>query len=122
MTEYQPGTCNINRKESKKRLVAGAAGFFNALILTAVLFLFPSLRLLYAPIFILSFVGFLGFLQYRENFCAGLGLKGKFHVGDSEKEVDDPVRISRDRREAMVLITKSICLSSVVVFSIYLLI
>jgi hypothetical protein len=122
MTEYRSGTCNINQKESKKRLVAGVAGFSNALILTAVLLFFPSLQLLYVPIFLLLCVGFLGVLQYRKNFCAGLGLKGKFHVGNSEAEVDDPDRISQDRREAMVLITKSICLSSVVVFSIYLLI
>ncbi len=122
MTEYQPGTCNINSKESRKRLVTGAAGLLNAFILTALVFFFPALQLLYIPIFLLIFVGFLGYFQHRENFCAALGLRGKLHIGESKEEVSDPEKVSEDRMKALSMIAKSFISASIVTSFIYLLI
>ena len=107
MTEYKPGTCNINRTERKKRKVMGAVSLLNAMILTAVLFIFPSFTPIYAGIFLLSFTGFLGFLQSQHHFCAGLALKKKFHVGESDEEIGDPEMVAKDRRKAASIIIQS---------------
>jgi hypothetical protein len=120
MTEYEAGTCNIDQTEGKKRLVAGIAGFLNALILIAVLFFFPSFTPLYAGIFLLNLMGFLGYLQYRSSFCAGLALKKKFHIGDEAQEVSSPEKVSRDRQKAFTIVVESVIGSSLLTFGVYL--
>jgi hypothetical protein len=120
MTEYRAGACNINRTERRKRLVAGAAGFTNSAILAAVLFFFPQFTLLYAAIFLLNLMGFLGLIQYRNRFCAGLALKKKFHVGDEAGEVSSPEKVSRDRQKALLMIAESVIASALLTAGIYL--
>lgn len=119
MTEYNPGTCNINEIESKKRLVAGIAGFANAAILTAVLFITPELTLLYGAVFLLNFTGFIGYLQYRKNFCTGLALKKKFHIGDEEEKISDSEKITEDRKQAALMLFESAVLAGLVTAAVY---
>ena len=121
-TEYQPGTCNISEIESKKRLVASIAGFVNAVLISSVLFFIPELTLLYGAIFFLNFTGFIGYLQYRRNFCTGLALKKKSHIGDEEKEVKDPEKISKDRKQAALMLFESAVLAGLLTAATYLLI
>ncbi|MFB6100726.1 MAG: hypothetical protein ABEK16_05645 [Candidatus Nanohalobium sp.] len=118
--EYSAGACNINRVESRKRLVVGIAGFVNSIILIAVLFFVPELTPLYPAIFLLNFTGFIGYLQYRRNFCTGLALKKKFHVGDEEQEVEDPEKISRDRKQAALMLFESTVLAGLLTAAVYL--
>ena len=119
VADYEPGTCNIDDKESKKRLVIGAVSFLNAAILTAVLFIFPSFTPIYIGIFILAFTGYLGVIQYRKNFCAGLGLKGKFHIGE-EEEVSGEEDLLRDRKEAVKIVVTALLASATTTYLIYL--
>jgi len=118
VADYEPGTCNIDDKESKKRLVIGAVSFLNAAILTAVLFIFPSFTPIYIGIFILAFTGSLGVIQYRKNFCAGLGLKGKFHIGE-EEEIGNDENILNDRKKSVKIITSALISSSIITYIIF---
>lgn len=120
MIEYKPGTCNISQTGRKKRLVLGGVGFLNAGILTAILAFFPGSTPVYLAVFILNFVGFLGFLQYRNSFCAGLALKKKFKVSDKEEEVGASEKISKDRRKAFLIILESGILAFLATSLIYL--
>lgn len=122
MTEYKAGVCNINSTERKKRKVMGAVSFLNAMILTAVLFIFPSFTPLYAGIFFLSLTGFLGFLQSRHHFCAGLALREKFHIGEYDEEINDSELVAKDRKKAASLIIQSIIGSTLLTISVYLII
>lgn len=84
--EYQPGVCNIGKREQRKRYFLGAAGFTAAgiiVILSSFNYLEP------APGFVLPvllFVGFNGFIQGRLRFCAGYGLTGKENADDTAPE------------------------------------
>ena len=120
MTEYKPGTCNINRMESKKRLAIGFAGFINAGILTLVYLAFPEFTALLPAVFLLYLIGFTGYIQYRNSFCAGQALKEKFHIGESEEDVDDSDKVSRDRKKAALIIIQSILGAALTTSSIYL--
>lgn len=120
MADYEAGTCNINQIERKKRLVVGAVSFFNSVILMAVLAFFPELTILYAALFILNFAGFIGLLQYREHFCAGLALTSKFKIGDSERSVESEDEIAEDRRKALLIIIESFIGSSALTILLYL--
>lgn len=119
MSEYRAGVCNINSVETKKRKIMGAVSLVNALLLTAVLFIFPSFTPLFAGIFILFFTGVLGFLQSRQKFCAGLALKNKFHTGDTEQKVENPEKASKDRKKAASIIVQSLIFSSLLTAAIY---
>ncbi len=120
--KYQAGTCNIDKVESKKRLAASIAGFFNAAIITGILFIASELTLLYGVIFLLNFTGFIGYLQYRGNFCAGLALKKKFHVGEEEEKIDDPEKMSKDRKQAALILFESAVLAGLLTAAITLII
>jgi hypothetical protein len=121
-TEYQPGTCNINPIERKKRLVAGLAGFTNSALLVAVIAFVSELTLLYPAIFLLNFVGFLGWLQYRKRFCTGLALRKKFHIGEKEEEIEDSEKVAEDRRKAFTLLVESAFLAFLTTCIVYILI
>jgi predicted nucleic acid-binding Zn ribbon protein len=119
MAEYQSGVCNIDELERKKRLGVGMISFFNAAILTVVALAFPGFTALYAGIFVLTSAGFLGIFQYRQHFCAGLALKQKFDIGETE-EVTDPEMVSKDRRKAARIIVQSLLSSALVTSVLYL--
>jgi len=120
MAEYQPGVCNINNNERKKRKIMGGASFLNSMLLTTILFIFPSFTPLLVGILILNFTGFLGFLQSKQHFCAGLALKQKFNLGSSEEKVTDSEDVARDRRKAASIIIQSLLGSVILTTIVYL--
>jgi hypothetical protein len=84
--EYQPGKCNIGRREQRKRYFLGSSGFTAAGILV-ILQHFNYLSTAPGSVLpVLLFVGFNGFIQGRLNFCAGYGLLGKENSDDSQPE------------------------------------
>lgn len=100
--EYVPGVCNIGSAEIGRRRMAGhigaaatLAGIIGLLAIDA-----PSLaRLLVA----LPAAGAAsGYLQAREQFCAGFGSAGIYNFGElgQREAVDDPDARARDRRKA----------------------
>ncbi|MEF8880256.1 MAG: hypothetical protein V5A72_00295 [Candidatus Nanohaloarchaea archaeon] len=120
MSKYNSGACNINQVESKKRLATGIAGFLNSAILIVVLFFFPKWILIYPALFLLSSAGFAGYLQYKNNFCAGLALKKKFKIGEEEEKVSNPEKVSEDRKKALGIIFQSLMYSSLLILGVYL--
>lgn len=121
MTEYEPGTCNINTLERKKRLVISFSGFMNSAVLLLPLFFFPEFLGLYVAIFLLNFAGFLGYFQYKQHFCANLALQKKFHVGEEEETVDDPQKVTKDRKKALTILFESGIFAAMLTLTFYLL-
>jgi len=121
MAEYQPGKCNINQVERKKRRVMGAVSFLNALLLVTVIYLFPSFTPLYIAIFLLGSTGFLGFLQSQKRFCTGLALKKKFKTNNSTEKVSEKEHVSKDRRKAAKIILQSLIMASLFTALVFLL-
>jgi hypothetical protein len=119
MTDYEPGVCNINQVEQKKRLVTGIAGFLNAGLSAAVILLFPEFTPVYAAVFLLSGLGFLGMLQYRNSFCAGLGIRSQQHTSDEAEEVQDAESISADRKKSLTILAESILGAAALTFLVY---
>jgi len=119
MSQYKAGTCNINQKERKKRKIMGATSLLNSMLLTTVLFLFPSFTPLYLGIFFLNFTGVLGFLQSRHHFCAGLALREKFHLEEAEEKVEDSEMVSKDRRKAASILIQSLIASTLLTIITY---
>ena len=122
MTDYTAGTCNINPVERKKRLVVGIVGFINSAILMVVLAAFPSFYPLYAGIFLLNTLGFLGYIQYRRRFCANLALRKKYKTGEEEVEVTDGEKVSEDRKQALMIASEALLASSALTFCVYLIV
>ncbi|QGA80410.1 hypothetical protein [Candidatus Nanohalobium constans] len=120
MTDYKPGTCNINETERKKRLIVGIVGFFNAALLSATMLIYPGFTPLYFTIFLLYLTGFVGYLQYRNHFCTGYALKKKFKTNKSEEEIENSESISKDRRKAALIILQSIIGAGLLTLIIYL--
>jgi hypothetical protein len=122
MAEYQAGTCNINQVERKKRMVVGIVGFINSAILTIVLAAFPRFYPLYAAIFLLNTVGFMGYIQYRKNFCANLALRKKEKTGEGEKSIEHDQKISDDRKKAVQIVLEAVIASSILTGLTYLIV
>ncbi len=104
--EYQPGTCNIGKAETKKRAYFGMAGFIlAAAIMTGILYLGWS-RLALGPLLLAFVIGFEGYFQTRYRFCAGFAMQGIYDVsedGDSQEKVTDEQAHRADLRKAVTI-------------------
>lgn len=102
--EYQPGTCNIGKAETKKRAYLGMAGFVLAAgVMTGILYLQWS-TLALAPLFLFFAIGFEGYFQSRYRFCAGFAMQGIYDVseeGDGREEVTDEQAHRADVKKAV---------------------
>lgn len=107
MTEYQPGVCNIGRRERRLRRVAGLLSFAvaAALVVGAGTNALPGTTLWGAAPFV--FGGFLGLLQDRLRFCVAFGALARYDLagsgGDSGR-IDDSEAVRADRRQALKLL------------------
>lgn len=122
MTEYQAGACNIGRAEQRKRYATGLAGFLAAGLFTVAVVALGLesqwLLAVAAPLF----VGFLGLLQGREQFCVGFALAGVYDVSESgDQRTDAPGdRARADRRRAIRLQAKALLATLAVTLALYL--
>jgi len=89
VSDYQPGVCNINKDERKKRLFSGIFGALG-LIAIALYSSFYALNFyLLIGVFLFSFISFTGFLQAWYSFCAYYGIRGVYNVRNNLKEVSN---------------------------------
>jgi len=110
VTDYQPGVCNIGRRERRLRRVAGLLSFAVAAALTvaAVTNAFPGTTLWGAAPFV--FGGFLGLLQDRLRFCVAFAALARYDLagsGGASGRVEDGAALRADRRRALKLLALS---------------
>lgn len=102
--DYQPGTCNIGKAETKKRAYLGMAGFvLAAAVMTGILYLQWS-TLALGPLLLFFAIGFEGYFQTRYRFCAGFAVQGVYDVsedGESRQEVTDEKAHREDIKKAL---------------------
>lgn len=121
MPAYQPGACNIGHAERRKRYLTGVVGFaVAALLVVAVAALHADPAWLLAAVAPL-FVGFLGVLQARANFCVGYAMAGVYDVTVSgERRQPAPEAGQRaDRKRAIVLSVKALVAATVGALALY---
>ena len=108
MSEYKPGTCNINRTETRKRKFTGIAGLSATTILAA-WYVTGGLPV-YTLLFILGLAtfGFQGLIQAKSNFCVAHGKKGTRKTSDEVEEVKDEESEQKDNEKANQILMKSI--------------
>ncbi len=116
---YQPGVCNINKFEAKKRLMTALIALIISLITLLYFLLFINnvyLRLiLIGPIFIII----LGIIQSRRKFCVFYGLTKKENSDESSQK---PHQISQvknsilDQKYSIKLILLSLIVSIIISF------
>lgn len=94
---YTPGVCNINDAEVSFRKQAGYFFGIMSVILVILLLAFsahPAFGFLVAfPLAIAT----VQYLQVRNRFCAGYGLRGMYSSGDDYKQVNT-IKDVNDRR------------------------
>lgn len=118
--DYTPGVCNINQKESKKRLMMGTAGLAAA-SLTSILYLGLSLPNYYLIlVFFLSALGFQGIIQSNKNFCIGHAFQGTEKTGEDSNEIKSIDEKVKDRIYAKKLAVKAFGYGILFTVSIYL--
>jgi len=101
MTEYQPGVCNINQNESRKRYISGGLGFLLAAV-SAILYGFQGMSTQYLlAVLIFSVFGSMGFIQGRKNFCIAYASQGTRKTGEETEEIKDDSSLSADRKTAL---------------------
>lgn len=104
MASYEPGVCNIGRRQVRLRYLLGAIGFAAA---AAYLPWFvtsglpdPYLLAVFFPLLI----GFEGVLQGRTRFCATFGISGVYDFagsGGRRGRVEEEEARRRDLRKAV---------------------
>ena len=120
MTDYQPGTCNINQSESRKRYFVGVAGISAALLFSIAYLILSSESYMLVFVFIAATVGFQGFLQGRKNFCVAHARKGTRKTAEETEEVEDDEDRTEDLKTANRIIAESIVLGISLSLSVYL--
>lgn len=120
MTEYQPGVCNINQNESRKRYISGGLGFLLAAIFT-VLYGFQGLNIQYLlPVFAFSVFGSMGVIQGRKNFCVAHASQGTRKTGEESEEIEDERSLSADRKTAVKTALQAFASGSLITLAVYL--
>jgi hypothetical protein len=96
MTDYEPGKCNINSKEQRRRYLLGSAGFTTAGIYVIADHLGSLLVSSDLLLFALFFIGFNGFIQGRMKFCAGYGVLSRQNASGEDTE-----KVQRSRKDLL---------------------
>jgi len=111
MAEYQPGVCNINQRESRKRTILGVTMLIPTTLLSWLLlngFSFITLGLVWAT----AFVAATGVLQGRQNFCVAHAKNNTFKM-TSEGDIEDEDKIKKDYNLANKIILQSFTFATV---------
>lgn len=121
MTDYEPGTCNINKKESQKRQYAGIIGLIASGILGTVFILvsLPPYTLFF--VFLLAVFGFQGLIQSKNNFCVAHAQKGTQKTTNKTEEVQGKENKEKDKSKAKEIMSKSVALGIVITVAFYIL-
>ena len=118
--EYIPGTCNLGKAETVRRLRIGYTGLIIALIAIFFLEYFDAPRSYRLLIFPPVFYSISGFVQARHRFCYLYGFYGVFSVSGRKqfKRVKEDEALKKDRRTAMKILVMSV-VGAVVITGIY---
>lgn len=109
MAEYQPGVCNIGRKERRKRRVLGSVSLVAALGVVGYALVSGQPDGFVLPSFALFFGAAMGFVQDRLGFCAGFAAMARYEVGDGDAgSVTEREALKRDRRRAAQVVAVSV--------------
>lgn len=123
MAEYESGTCNIDEKEVRLRYYSSwvmslvVAGFIG------LIFYYPMSGIdayMFASLFFIGISASMMYLQYSNRFCTGLALRGKQKTGDEAEKVEDPEKVRKDRKKAVLIFGQSIAFSAVLTGLVYL--
>jgi hypothetical protein len=122
MPGYEPGVCNIGRKEIRKRYALAVVGFAIAAIVSYIILSSYLPRWALLSSFIPLLVGFEGFYQGYLGFCAGFAAAGVYDFtgsGGSKSKVTDPESHKRDMKKANRIHLYSIISGMIVTAIIY---
>ena len=122
MAGYQPGVCNIGKNEIRKRYALAAAGFVVSALAACLMLFYGLPRWALLITFRPLVMGFEGFFQGRQKFCAGFAAAGIYDFagsGGSRNKVADAESHKKDMGKAMQIHMYSIISSIIVVSIIY---
>lgn len=126
MTGYEPGTCNIGRRQRLRRAAVAAAAFVLSAGYVAAYFVGLLPKLLLLGVFVPLVIGFEWGLQAYEAFCVTLGVLGRYDFrsdrgGDAGEgtedataygEVTDPANRQADHVRAAKITATAVLLAS----------
>ncbi|MEF8830995.1 MAG: hypothetical protein V5A23_05600 [Halobacteriales archaeon] len=122
MAEYEPGVCNIGRDEQRMRLRTGLASFAVGVAYTAWVIASGRPPAYLLGTFALATGGFLGYVQYRLQFCAAFGAMARYNLtgsGGEEGTVLEDELHRKDRRRALEIVAYSLGLGLATTLSVY---
>lgn len=100
---YQAGACNIGPAEIRRRRMAGHVGLVASLGLLSLLLAIGAPAVLRLLVILPAALSASGYLQASMRFCAKVGWRGIFNVGEigDDGQVVDQAARAADRRLAL---------------------
>jgi hypothetical protein len=114
---YQPGVCNINQDEIKKRRNAGYLGSLIFVILIVIFEFLSVSRWYHLLLFFPTLLAGLGFLQAEQKFCVNYGSTGKQNASAGSKSastVKDKASLAKDKAKANKINLEALAIAVVV--------
>ncbi|MFB6125819.1 MAG: hypothetical protein ABEJ79_00760 [Halolamina sp.] len=100
MSTYQPGVCNLGRRQRRKRRIAAVGAFLGATAYVAACVAGLVPQSLLGGVFVLLSLGFESSIQSYTGFCATLALRNRYAVDDDAGSVESPAARKHDRIQA----------------------
>ena len=121
--EYIPGSCNIGRREVRRRQLVAAIGLF---LTVSTIFGFASQhssRVSRLSTFLPALVMSIGYLQARKKFCLAFGFSGLFNFGKlgATRRVISALDRKIDRQAALRLLLQAAGLAVAITALVFLL-
>ena len=121
--EYIPGSCNIGRREVRRRHLVAAIGLF---LTVSTIFGFASQhssRVSRLSTFLPALVMSIGYLQARKKFCLAFGFSGLFNFGKlgATRRVISALDRKIDRQAALRLLLQAAGLAVAITALVFLL-
>lgn len=117
MSGYQPGRCNIGRRQRTRRAAIAVAAFVVAALYVAAYIAGFVPEMLLLGVFVPLFIGFEWALQAYNAFCVHLALLGRydFHNGNDDRgDVNDPTNREADRIHAVKITASAVVAAAAV--------
>lgn len=123
-SSYQPGACNIGRRERRRRYRFATAGFVVAAAIVVAVALGALPEALLPAIFVPLAVAIEWFLQASKSFCVILGVLGKYSFEDQGETgtVEDPEARREDRASAVRITVTSVVAATLITALAYVLV
>jgi hypothetical protein len=121
--EYIPGTCNIGKDETRRRVRNGYIGLVVAIAFFLVLEIFDLPRLYRIIILPPVFYSLSGFIQARYRFCYLFGWYGVFSMKGKRQihRVKEKEALQKDKRTALKIVAV-VLVGSLLITGIYMVI